>query len=136
MAKVHQKVVWANSVSVLNSWIARDSGGDQVGQHSGEVPGQIRWMGNPGSGNTVGNIGLLPSLTRIIGRGPCCSDVLLPARPSSGVIQGGMLVWHWRTDQQHLNSPSHRICSGHYCSRDCGSLSSSRRQRAKDARLP
>ena len=63
-------------------------------------------------------------------------DVLLPARPTSGVIQGGMLVWYWRTAQQHLNSPSHRICSGRCCSKDCGSLSSSQRQRAKDARLP
>ena len=53
---------------------AKGSGGDQLARLS-------RWMSdkkaNLESGDTVGNVGLLPFLIRTSGRGPCCQAAQL-----------------------------------------------------------
>ena len=64
-----------------------------------------QWRANLGSGNMGGNIGLLPSLTRISGRGPCWLAVPPLVGPTSVHILVGTRALHWRIAQQHQSSP-------------------------------
>ena len=65
------------------------------------------------SGNTVGNIGLLPFLIRTSGRGPCCQAAQLLDGRTFGHIPVGTQEWRWHIAPQVLSSPSRRTCSGH-----------------------
>ena len=95
-----------NFTRLRADWRGKAFGGSQVGQiFRVERDRRKQWRVNLGSGNMGGNIGLLPSLTRISGRGPCWPAVPPLAGPTSVHILVGTRALHWRTAQQHQSSP-------------------------------